>query len=88
MVYDYISTVTKKVTTQRPTITLKKTDSFYKYVKEHDMVQSISSRIEKFNADAASGALDVGESVAKALKSSRSVTTSTTGQTRGGHYTE
>lgn len=47
--YDYISNVTKKVTTQRPTITLKKTDSLYNYVKEHNLVKSISDKIAKLN---------------------------------------
>ena len=48
--YDYISTVTKTVTTQKPKITLKKNEnSLYNYVKENNIVESIRQQIEKLN---------------------------------------
>ena len=47
--YDYISTVTKKVTTQRPKITLKKTNSLYQYVKDKKIIESTKENIEKLN---------------------------------------
>lgn len=47
--YDYISNVTKTVTTQRPKITLKKTDSFYEYIKEKKIVEGTQKRVNRLN---------------------------------------
>ena len=45
--YDYISSVTKKVTTQKPKVTVVKTDSFYQYVKDHKLIESTQKTIDK-----------------------------------------
>ena len=45
--YDYISSVTKKVTTQKPKVTVVKTDSFYQYVKDHKLIESTQKTIDE-----------------------------------------
>ena len=57
--YDYISNITKKVTTQKPKITLKKTDSFYKYVMDKKLIKNFGSTIH-FSA---SGVIHGGDSL-------------------------
>ncbi len=50
--YDYISTVTKTVTMQKPKITLKKNeDALYNYVKEHNIIQNIQENINKLKEE-------------------------------------
>ena len=45
--YDYISSVTKTVTTKKPTITVQKTDSYYQYLVDHKVIESTNERLEK-----------------------------------------
>lgn len=45
--YDYISSVTKKVTTQKPKITVQKTNTYYDFLQTNNVIESTANRVKK-----------------------------------------